>query len=71
MLSEVHSSYGTYKKHLMTMELHMTITAQKISFPLRIAPVNVTKSVDLVTFIEEILNGKLHFLCSVYIIHNL
>ena len=26
----------------------------------------MTKSVDLVTFTEEILNGKLHFSCSVY-----
>ena len=37
------------------------------SFPLRIFSVNVTKSVEnccLVTFTEEILNGKLHFLCS-------
>ena len=25
----------------------------------------MTKSADLVTFTEEILNGKLHFLCSV------
>ena len=40
------------------------------SFPLRISSVNVSKAqfpADLVTFIEEILNGKLHFLCSVYI----
>ena len=26
--------------------------------------VNVTKSADLVTFTEETVNGKLHFLCS-------
>ena len=32
-----------------------------MKFPLRISSVNVTKSV---TFNEEILNGKLHFLCS-------
>ena len=31
---------------------------KKWSFPLRVS------SVDLVTFTEEILNGKLHFLCS-------
>ena len=30
----------------------------KLSFPLRISSVNVTK---LVTFTQEILNGKLHF----------
>ena len=35
------------------------------SFPLRISAVHVTKSAtDLVTFTEEILDGKLHFLCS-------
>ena len=37
------------------------------SFPSSISSVNVTKSevflADLVTFTEEILNGKLHFLC--------
>ena len=36
---------------------------EKWSFPLRISLVNVTA--DLVIFTEEILNGKLHFLCSV------
>ena len=41
------------------------VTAQKNEvFPLRISPVNVTKSV--VTFTKEILNGTLNFLCSVY-----
>ena len=41
-------------------------TAQKMKFSLRISSVNVTKSTtaDLVTFTEEILNVKLHFLCS-------
>ena len=37
------------------------------SFPLRISAVSVTKPqfpADVVTFTEEILNGKLHFLCS-------
>ena len=33
----------------------MSITAQ-----------NPQEAADLVTFTEEILNGKLHFLCSVY-----
>ena len=40
---------------------------KKLSFPLWISSVNVIKSAgtaDLVTFTEEILNGKLHFLCS-------
>ena len=41
---------------------------KKWSFLLRISSDNVTKSTvpaDLVTFTEEILNGKLNFLCSV------
>ena len=36
-----------------------------LSFPLRIPSVNVTKSKLMVTFTEEILNEKLHFLYSV------
>ena len=39
------------------------------SFPLRISSVNVLNPqfpADLVTFTEEILNGRLHFLCSEY-----
>ena len=41
---------------------------KKQSFPLRISSANVTKSAascDLVTFSVDILNRKLHFLCSV------
>ena len=46
---------------------------KKWSFPLRISSVNVTKSAtaNLVTFTEEILNGKLHFLCRVSLILSL
>ena len=36
---------------------------KKCSFPLRISSLNVFPE-DLVTFTEEIHNGKLHFLCS-------
>ena len=53
----------------MQIKLAILLTMhKKWSFLLRISSVNVAKSVettDLVTFIEEILNGKLHFLCSV------
>ena len=35
-----------------------TFTAQKMKF-------SIEETADLVTFTEEILNGKLHFLCSV------
>ena len=41
------------------------IMHKKSSFPLRIVLVNVTKSTALVTFTEEIRNGKLHFFCRV------
>ena len=40
---------------------------KKCSFPLRISSINVTKSAGncgFSQFTEEILNGKLHFLCS-------
>ena len=39
-----------------------TILHKKWSFPLRVSSVNVIPAY-LVTFTEEILNGKLHFLC--------
>ena len=49
--------YIITKKHL---------TAKKNEcFALRISSVSVAKSVDLVIFAEQILNGKLHFWCSV------
>ena len=44
-------------------EISDTLLHKKISFPFRIYLVNVTA--DLVTFTEEILNGKLNFLCSI------
>ena len=52
--------------------IYLKIMNKNWSFPLRISSVNVTKSAvpaDLVTFIEEILNGKLHFLCSLIAKH--
>ena len=47
------------------LRLKLMDTAQKM-FPLRISSVNVDPQIpaDLVKFTEEILNGKLHFLCS-------
>ena len=41
--------------------------AQRWSFPWRISSINLTKTAYLVLFTEEILNGKIHFLCSVKI----
>ena len=54
---------------MLTFPLFLTInSAQKLSLKLRICSVNVSESVencgDLVTFTKEILNGKIHFLCS-------
>ena len=42
------------------------ITTQKMKFSIRISSVIVDKSApaDLLTFTEEILDGKLHFLCN-------
>ena len=38
--------------------------AQKWSFPFRISSANVTRLTVLVTFTDEIVKGKFHFLCS-------
>ena len=54
-------------KRQMHKETKARTLHKKWSSPLRISSVNVAKqqgTVDLVTFTEEILNGKLHFLCS-------
>ena len=58
-------------QHLKEYEIVFIPSSQpslhkKSSFPLRISSVNVTKKflADLVTFTEEILFLKLHFLCS-------
>ena len=54
-----------FKHKTSTWHRQLTSLNKKWSFPLRIFPVNVIKSAaDLVTFAGEILNGKLHFLCS-------
>ena len=57
-------------KHLRWLHLKMRFftsfhCTKKWSFRSRISSVNVTKS-GLVTFTPEILNGKLHFLCTVW-----
>ena len=53
------------RKYASISDIHCT---KNWSFPLRISSVTVTKSAGnyayLITFTEEILNGKLHFLCS-------
>ena len=45
--------------------LKSEVEVKKSSSSSRISSVNVTKTADLVTFTEEILNEKFHFLCSV------
>ena len=53
-------------KYELITKLTSGNTKNFASFPLRISSVNVYPqfSEDLVTFTEEILNGKLHFLCK-------
>ena len=57
--------FSCFRKQISAItEVHST---KKWSSPSRIFSVNVTKSegtADLVTFTEEILNGKLDFFCS-------
>ena len=59
----------SYLYTLIIFSLVKTLhTAKNWSFPIRISSVNVTKPqipADLVTFTEEIFNGKFHLLCSV------
>ena len=43
-----------------------TVTAQKMKFSINDFSSKCWNPADFVTFIEEILNGKLHFLCSVW-----
>ena len=60
------SASGYTKNHSLSTLTSSTLH-KKWSFPLWISSVHTTKSAetaDLVTFAEEILNGKLHFLCS-------
>ena len=62
----IHSNNAVFQ--LTTQDTCTLTLHKKPSFPLRISSVNMTNSqfpADLVTFIEEILNGKLHFLCNV------
>ena len=44
--------------------MHGTRTAQKMKFSIKDFFRKCDQTADLVTFTEEILNGKLHFLCS-------
>ena len=63
--SKLLTRYGS--SLLSVMRMATFNTTQKWSFLLRISSLNVTKPqflADLVTFTEEMLNGKLHFLCS-------
>ena len=50
---------------MLSQLTHKLTQHKKWSFLLRISSVNVTRSANLVTFTEEIFNGKLYFLCSV------
>ena len=62
--------YGLKYFNLTGIGVYYFSLHKKWSFPLRISSVNVTnpqETADLVTFTEEILHGKLHFLCSVWV----
>ena len=70
----IHFIISSQPTTLRCMQFHLAfaillqkdISLQKSEcFASRISSVSVAKSVDLVIFAEQILNGKLHFLCSV------
>ena len=66
----VYPSSLLIKKNIFRKTFKCHILHNKWSFPLRTSSVNgpnPQKTVDLVPFTEEILNGKIHFLCSVWI----
>ena len=46
------------------LQFHIRTTAQKIKFSINNFFSKSDQIADLVTFTGEILNGKLHFLCS-------
>ena len=63
------ASFSLHLTHFIPACWNATLTAKKMKFPIPSKDIfgNVTKfagTADLVTFAEEILNGKLHFLCS-------
>ena len=54
---------------VLTVESMEVSMHKKWSLPLGISSVNATKS-DLLTFTEETINRKLHFLCSMSSVNN-
>ena len=73
VIAEARSDENTFKFDSSNCKFEVMFIKQshtlhkKWSLPLRISSVNVTKSAEtcgFVTFSEEILNGKLYFLCS-------
>ena len=67
-LATIHSKMPVLQ-HFLNFLRNSTLFAihKKWSFPLRISSVdviNTQETADLVTFTEEIFNGRLHFLCS-------
>ena len=59
----------TFPHFSCQLDIRVFALHKKWSFPLRISSVNVTKSPGSVTIFghisEEVVNGKLHFVCSV------
>ena len=59
-------------RHLRYYSGHLSLY-KKMKFSMKVSSVNVTKSAGncgFVTFTKKILNGKLHFWCSVYYLRN-
>ena len=52
------------KRSIEKMEVENTYNALHKKLKLETAQETAQETADLVTFTEEILNGKLHFLCS-------
>ena len=64
---QIYRQWKCYSCKISNIGTRVTLH-KKWSFPLRISPVNMTKSAvscSLVTFTIEILNGKLQVLCSI------
>ena len=57
--------WGEPDKILLLLPLQAFVDAQKMKFSIKDFFKSTGKCADLVTYTEEILNGKLHFLCSV------
>ena len=57
------SSFSKWEDEKVNLSIKLVhYTVRKLKFPIKVF--FSKKSADLVTFIEELLNGKLHFVCN-------